>query len=63
MDHQAGTPEGLQLVVDQIDDPSVRALGIKYIRQYNRYPADFDQSSNGTSTIPTAKYVSRPKQH
>lgn len=29
----------------------------------NRYPADFDQSSNGTSTIPTAKYVSRPKQH
>ncbi|MCM3896441.1 hypothetical protein [Gordonia sputi] len=34
-----GLPEGLQLVVDQLDDPSVRALGIKYIRQYKPLPS------------------------
>lgn len=33
-----GLPDGLHLVVDQIDDPSVRALGIKYIRQYTPLP-------------------------
>ena len=38
-----GLPEGLQLVVDQIDDPSVRALGIKYIRQYKPLPPGLRQ--------------------
>ncbi len=34
-----GLPEGLQIVVDQLDDPSVRALGIKYIRQFRPLPS------------------------
>ncbi|RPA58332.1 HEAT repeat domain-containing protein [Gordonia oryzae] len=34
-----GLPEGLQIVVDQLDDPSVRALGIKYIRQFKPLPS------------------------
>lgn len=34
-----GTPEGLQIVVDQIDDDTVRALGIKFIRQYTPLPS------------------------
>lgn len=34
-----GTPEGLQIVVEQIDDDTVRALGIKFIRQYKPLPA------------------------
>ncbi|MDL9948634.1 hypothetical protein QSJ19_24220 [Gordonia sp. ABSL11-1] len=35
---EQGTDDGLHIVVDQIDDPSVRALGIKYIRQFTPLP-------------------------
>ena len=34
-----GLPEGLQVVVDQLDDPSVRPLGIRAIRQYRPLPS------------------------
>lgn len=34
-----GREDGLQLVIDQIDDPSVRALGINYLRQYKPLPS------------------------
>jgi hypothetical protein len=34
-----GRPDGLQIVVEQIDDPTVRALGIKYIRQFDLLPS------------------------
>ncbi|ORI13122.1 hypothetical protein BJD99_00200 [Rhodococcus sp. 1163] len=32
-------PEGLEIVVGEIEDPSVRALGIKYLRRYKPLPA------------------------
>ncbi|MDL9948636.1 hypothetical protein QSJ19_24230 [Gordonia sp. ABSL11-1] len=35
---EQGTDDGLRIVLDQIDDPSVRALGIKYIRQFTPLP-------------------------
>lgn len=34
-----GRPDGLEIVVGEIEDPSVRALGIKYLRRYRPLPA------------------------
>ncbi len=34
-----GREDGLDLVLGEIEDPSVRALGIKYIRQYKPLPS------------------------
>ncbi|AYJ48114.1 hypothetical protein [Rhodococcus sp. P1Y] len=34
-----GRPDGLDIVVGEVEDPSVRALGIKYIRQYKPLPS------------------------
>lgn len=34
-----GRPDGLDIVVGEIEDPTVRALGIKYIRQYKPLPS------------------------
>ncbi|MDL9944568.1 hypothetical protein QSJ19_03005 [Gordonia sp. ABSL11-1] len=34
-----GSDDGLRIVVDQLDDPSVRALGVKFIRQFKPLPA------------------------
>jgi hypothetical protein len=33
-----GREDGLHVVVDQLDDPSVRALGVKFIRQFKPLP-------------------------
>ncbi|ORI24964.1 hypothetical protein BJI47_05610 [Rhodococcus sp. 1168] len=34
-----GRPDGLEIVVGQIEDPSVRPLGITYLRRYRPLPA------------------------
>lgn len=35
---EQGRPDGLKIVIDQIDDASVRPLAIKFIRQYKPLP-------------------------